>query len=192
MLRQAVEQRRVPPFVSRPILAGRKLLAVPEVNCTPLVLLLGALSIPRFVLVDALAAYAVGFAGLLLLRRRYALGPMPFVLLFLLLFFNGHLVAHMAVGHSMWAAHFLLPFFVLGVLALVEGAGTRARVLLALTLFAVLLRGGVHLFSWCVVFLLLVAAFNPRRARAVTDASSLRRSVASTLLAIAATSSREP
>jgi hypothetical protein len=167
VLRQAVEQRRLPLFLSRPILSGRKLLAVPEVNCTPGVLLLGFLSIPRFVLLDALAFYAIGFAGLLWLRRRYALGFLPFALLFLIFFFNGHLVAHMAVGHSMWAAHFLLPFFVLGVLALIEGDGKGAPALLALTLFAILLRGGVHLFSWCVLFLLLLAGFNPRRARAV-------------------------
>jgi hypothetical protein len=167
VLRQAVEQRRAPLFLSRPILSGRKLLAVPEVNCTPAVLLLGFVSIPRFVLLDALAFYAIGFTGLLWLRRRYALGLMPFALLFLIFFFNGHLVAHMAVGHSMWAAHFLLPFFVLGVLALIEGRGKGAPALLALTLFAILLRGGVHLFSWCVLFLLLLAAFNPRRARAV-------------------------
>ena len=167
VLRQAVEQRRAPLFLSRPILAGRKLLALPEVNCTPAVLLLGLVSIPRFVLLDALGGYAIGFLGLLLLRRRYGLGLMPFALLFLLFCFNGHLVAHMAVGHSMWAAHFLLPFFVLGVLALLERGSPDAPALLALTLFAILLRGGVHLFSWCVLFLVLLAAFNPRRARPV-------------------------
>lgn len=166
VLQQAVTVGRLPLFVSRPILAGRKFLADPEINCTPLVVLLRILSIPRYILLDALLGYAAGFLGLLLLRRRYGLGLYAFTFLFLLYFFNGHLVAHMAVGHSMWAAHFLLPFFVLGVLLLLEGA-PRAPALVALALFAVVLRGGIHLFAWCVLFLLLLAAFNPRRVRAV-------------------------
>jgi len=167
VLRQAVVERRLPLFLSRPILAGRKLLALPELNCTPPVLLLGLLSIPRYLLVDTLLNYAAGFAGLLLLRRRYGLGLPPFAFLVLIFFFNGHLVAHMAVGHSMWAAHFLLPFYVLGVLELVEGGRAGTPALLAVVMFAILLRGGIHLFTWCVLFLLLLAAFNPRRMRAV-------------------------
>jgi hypothetical protein len=165
VLRQAVVERRLPLFVSRPILSGRKLLTIPELNCTPPVLLLGLVSIPRFVLLDTALSYAIGFAGLLVLRRRYGLELLPFALLFLLFFFNGHLVAHMAVGHSMWAAHFLLPFFVLGVLELLEGGRAGTPALLSLVLFAMLLRGGVHLFAWCVLFLILLAVFNPRRAR---------------------------
>jgi len=167
VLRQAVVEARLPLFVSRPILAGRKLLALPELNTTPMVLLLAVLSTPAYVIADTLLAYTAGFAGLLWLRRRYGLGPLPWAFLFLLYFFNGHLVAHMAVGHSMWAAHFLLPFFVLGVLELVEGGRAGTPVLLALVLFAILLRGGIHLFAWCVVFLALLAFFNPRRIRAV-------------------------
>lgn len=177
VLQQAVREHRLPLYVSRPILSGRKLLAVPELNCAPQVLLLAWLPVPVFLEVDALLNYTLGFCGLLLLRRRYALGLGPFSLLALVFFFNGHLVAHLAVGHSMWAAHFLLPFFVLGVLELLEAgqpapgmdAGRRPLrpVWLALVLFAVLLRGGVHLFAWCVLFLILLAFFNPRRATAV-------------------------
>ncbi len=170
VLRQAVVEHRVPLFLSRPILSGRKLLALPEVSCTPAVLLLGAVSIPRYFLLNTLLGYAAGFAGLLLLRRRYGLGLLPCALLFLLFFFNGHLVAHMAIGHSMWATHFLLPFFVLGVLELIEGGRPGTPALLALVLFAILMGGGLHLFAWCVLFLLLLAGFNPRRARAVAVA----------------------
>lgn len=166
VLRQAVLERRPPLFISRPILSGRKLMAIPELNCTPAVLLLPLLSTPRFVLLDAVSYYAAGFAGLLLLRRRYGLGLPAAAFLFLLFFFNGHLVAHMAIGHSMWAAHFLLPLFVLGLLSLVEGR-PAAPPMLALVMFVVLLRGGIHLFASCVLFLLLLAAFNPRRLRPI-------------------------
>jgi hypothetical protein len=170
VLQQAVQDLRLPLYVSRPILSGRKLLAVPELNCAPHVLLLRWLPPATFLAVDALLFYALGFAGLLLLRRRYGLGLLPFALLALVFFFNGHLVAHLGVGHSMWAAHFLLPFFVLLVLEMVGDARPRTPVLLALVLFAVLLRGGIHLFAWCVLFLLLLGAFNPRRAKAVLAA----------------------
>jgi hypothetical protein len=164
VLQQAVTEGRLPLYVSRPILAGRKLLAIPEMNWTPPLLLLRAVSVPRYILADTLLWYTAGFAGLLLLRRRHGLGLLPFTLLFLVFFFNGHLVAHFAAGHSMWAAHFALPFFALGVLALLQGE-TRAPALIALVMFAILLRGGIHLFAWCVLFLLLLAAFNPGRAR---------------------------
>ena len=167
VLQQAVQEHRLPLYVSRPILTGRKLLAIPELNCAPQVLLLGWLPPATFLVVDALLLYTLGFGGLLLLRRRYGLGLLPFALLALVFFFNGHLVAHLAIGHSMWAAHFLLPFFVLFVLELVEEPRPRTPPLIALVLFAILLRGGVHLFAWSVLFLLLLAACNPRRARAV-------------------------
>lgn len=186
VLQQAVRERRVPLFVSRPILAGRKLLALPELNCTPPVLLLAALSLPSYVLLDTLLHYGAGFAGLLLLRRRYRLGWPAFTFLFLLFVLNGHLVAHMTVGHSMWAAHFLLPFFVLGVLELVEGGRPRTAGLVALVLFAILLRGGFHLFVWCVLFLVLLAAFNPRRLKLVAAALGWSAALGAVRLAPAA------
>ena len=170
VLQQAVREVRLPLYVSRPILTGRKLLAVPELNCAPPVLLLAWMSPARFLVVDTLLYYALGCGGLLLLRRRFSLGLLPTAFLFLAFFFNGHLVAHLTVGHSMWAAQFLLPFFVLGVLELIAAEDVRARrtpVLLALVLFAMLLRGGVHLFAWCVLFLVVLGAANPRRAGAV-------------------------
>lgn len=167
VMQQAVREHRLPLYVSRPILTGRKLLAIPELNCGPQVALLAWMEPAPFLALDALLHYALGFFGLLLLRRRYGLGLLPVALLALLFFFNGHLVAHLAIGHSMWAAHFLLPFVAFLVLELVGEQRARTPALLGLVFLAILLRGGIHLFAWCVLFLLLLAAFNPRRAKAV-------------------------
>jgi hypothetical protein len=167
VMQQAVREHRLPLYVSRPILTGRKLLAIPELNCGPQVALLAWMEPAPFLALDALLHYALGFFGLLLLRRRYGLGLLPTALLALAFFLNGHLVAHLAIGHSMWAALFLLPLVVFLVLELITEARARTPVLLGLVFLAILLRGGIHLFAWCVLFLLLLAAFNPRRAKAV-------------------------
>jgi hypothetical protein len=105
---------------------------------------------------------------MVLIRRRYELSFVPFAFLFLVAGVGGHVSAQMAVGHSMWTGALLLPFVLLGTCVLVEDAAPRATPLwLALALLAVLLQGALHVFAACVLFLLLLAAFNPSRARAV-------------------------
>jgi hypothetical protein len=169
-LQQATREGRLPLYLSRPI-HTRKFLALPEVSWSPQVLLLRWLPIGTFVVVNTLLLYSAGFAGCLLLRRRYALGLLPFALLVLLFAFNGHLVAHLSVGHSMWAGLFLLPFVFLPVLEIVENDARPATdVALAVALFAVLLQGAFHVFVWCVMFLLLLAAFERRVAAPVLKA----------------------
>jgi hypothetical protein len=168
VLRQAVREGRVPYYVSRPIQGTRKFLANPEVVLSPQVLFLRFLEVEPFVAVQTVLAYTAGFVGCSWLRRRYRLSLLPFTLLFLVFNFNGHLTAHLAVGHSMWAGGFLLPFFFLYMLELIEGRDPRRTpVKLALALFAILLQGALHVFNWCVLLLVLTAAFRWRLAGAV-------------------------
>jgi hypothetical protein len=162
VLRQAVTEARVPYFLSTPIVFSRKFLAIPEVSWSPQVVLLRFLSIPTFIVVNTLLAFGAGASALLLLKSRYRLGPLPFAFLFLLFAFNGHITSHLAIGHSMWLGYFLLPFFVLGVLTAAERPATPLLAeKLALVLFLILLQGSFHIFVWCVLFLLLLLAFNP-------------------------------
>ena len=157
VLQQAVREGRVPLYISRPI-HTRKFLALPETLWSPQLLLLGVLGIGPFVVVNTLLLYAAGCAGLLRLRRRYGLGLPAFAVLFLAFMLNGHVTAHLAVGHSMWTGYFLLPLFALPVLDLVEGRSTRATPLfIALVLFVILLQGAFHVFVWCVILLGLLA-----------------------------------
>jgi hypothetical protein len=126
------------------------------------------MSVGSFVVVNTLILYSVGFVGCLLIRQRYRLSLIPFSILFLIFNFNGHITAHIGVGHSMWAAYFLLPFFFVFVLELAEGNVRRATpVKLAFVLFAILLQGGFHIFVWCVTFLILLLVFNWRYLRPI-------------------------
>jgi hypothetical protein len=170
-LREAIRDGRVPYYVTRPIHETRKLLALPELTWSPQVLLLRVLDVPAFVTVNTVLLYTAGFAGCLLLRRRYDLSALPFALLVMLSSFNGHLVAHLAVGHSMWAGTLLLPLFAYAALELVDDpARARTPLLIALVLFALSMQGAFHALVWCVLFLLLVAAWHAKRRGAVLRA----------------------
>jgi hypothetical protein len=161
-LKQALADGRIPWYVSRSIQETRKFLANPEVAWSPDVLLLRFVGIEAFLILKVLLWYAVGFLGLLLVRRRYALSLLPFTFLFLLFAFNGHIVAHLAIGHSMWTGYFLLPFVFLYLVDLLETDPPASRVKLALVFFLMLLQGSLHVFVWCVLLLLLAVAFRPK------------------------------
>jgi hypothetical protein len=153
VLQQAVREGRVPLYISRPI-HTRKFLALPETLWSPQVLLLGVMDVGSFVVVNTLLLYAAGCLGLLRLRKRYGLSLPAFAFLFLAFMLNGHVTAHLAVGHSMWAGYFLLPFFALPVLDLVEDRPRpETPLVIALALFAILLQGALHVFVWCLMLL---------------------------------------
>jgi hypothetical protein len=101
--------------------------------------------------------------------RRFRLSLLPFAALFLLFSFNGYITAHLAIGHVMWNAYFLLPFFLLLVFELVSGEATiRTALMLALVLFGIVLQGGFHIYTWCLLFLLILLIFNLPQRRIVT------------------------
>lgn len=160
-LQQAVTDGRIPWYVSKSIQETRKFLANPEVPWSPEILLLRFCGLWLFVAVKVLAWYAVGFAGLILVRRRYGLSLLPFTVLFLLFAFNGHIVAHLAIGHSMWTGYFLMPFVLLYLDELLETNTPAAPRKLALVLFLMLLQGALHVFVWCLLLLVLAVAFRP-------------------------------
>lgn len=169
VLQQAVREGRVPFYISRPI-HTRKFLALPEASWSPQALFLRWIEPGPFVLLNTLILFSLGFAGCLLLKRRLGLSFPSFAFFFLLFAFNGHITAHLAVGHSMWSGYFLLPFFFLFALDLVEARSRRAPLLLAVVLFGLSLQGALHIFTWCVLLLLLLAAFDRARAGAVFEA----------------------
>jgi hypothetical protein len=70
----------------------------------------------------------------------------------------------MGVGHFEWVGYFLLPFYVLLILKMVDGEKTGWKWLffMSLTMLAVTLQGAAHFFIYCMTFLLLLALFQPR------------------------------
>jgi len=168
ILKEAIDSGVMPYHVAIAFHGTNRFLALPETNLSPQIFLLSFMNVGRFVLINVLILYSLGFFGCLLIMRRYRLSILPFTLLFLLFNFNGHLTSHLGVGHSMWGAYFLLPFFLLFVLDLTEGRSNRTTpVKLAFVLFFIMLQGGLHIFVWCITFLLLLLIFNWRHVKPI-------------------------
>jgi hypothetical protein len=168
VLRGAIRSGSLPYHIPIAFHDTNRFLALPETNLSPQILLLPFMTVGRFVLVNLLILYAIGYAGCLMIMRRYGLSPVAFAAMFMLFNFNGHITAHIGVGHSMWTAYFLLPFFFLFTVDIVQAKPSRTLPLkLGVVLFAITLQGGLHIYIWCTTFLVLLLIFNLRRARPV-------------------------
>jgi hypothetical protein len=163
LIKQSLGSGQVPYHISLAFHGTPRFLALPETNLSPQVLMLAFMGVGRFVLANTLILYSVGFLGCLLLRKRYGLSIVPFAVFFLVFNFNGHITAHLGVGHSMWAGYFFLPLFFLFLLELIEERPKRTTPFkLAFIMFAILLQGAFHIFVWCMTFVILVLIFNWR------------------------------
>jgi hypothetical protein len=161
VIRQALVRGVIPYHTSVAFQTTDRFLALPETLLSPQIALLPFMGIGAFILTNTLIMYSVGFAGSRLLAQRYRFSPLVFTVLFLLFNLNGYITSHLAVGHFMWLGYFLLPFFFLILLELIEGKeALRSSFKLFLLLFVMNLQGAFHIFVWCVIFLILVALVN--------------------------------
>jgi hypothetical protein len=157
----------------------RRFLANPEVPLTPQIVLLRWVEPVPYAIGNWCALAAVGVAGTLALCWQMRLGVVATAFLVLLLGWNGHLVAHVAVGHSMWSACFFVPWFLWALMGLLEatpGRTARARragvawlraggpwpLRLALSLALAMAQGGFHLVTWLLAAVGLAAIVRPR------------------------------
>jgi hypothetical protein len=137
-------------------------LAIPDIILSPQIFLLWFMDINLFSLFQVLLLYLGGFWGLLKLRRKFSFSLLTFAIVFLLFNFNGHIVAHLSVGHLSFASYFLLPWLVYLVFDLVEGkANWKWIAKISLFFLLLILNGGYHLFIYCLFFLGLLAIFYP-------------------------------
>jgi hypothetical protein len=136
--------------------------AIPDTPFSPEYLLLPFFQTGLYLFLDTLLFYLIGSVGLLLIYRKFRLSPFTFWLLFLLFNFNGHVTSQLAVGHSIWIAYFLMPYFVLLIFDLIENQRIRWKWILGLCilLIAIEMQGGYHMFFYCLLFLGLLALFN--------------------------------
>ncbi|MFQ5922482.1 MAG: hypothetical protein ACE5M4_06525 [Anaerolineales bacterium] len=150
------------PLHLNPWLVTERFLANPELLLSPQVFLLFVIDLRQFLLVNTLILYTAGFAGLVLLARRFNLSAISFTLLFLIFNLNGHITAHLAAGHMMWLAYFLTPFLILLVFdAADRGVDRRWPALVALVLLAMLLQGAFHFVLWSLLLIAVLAITQP-------------------------------
>lgn len=138
----------------------------------PEYLLLPYVGTEQYIFYDTLLFYGVGFIGLVLIYRKFKLSPFVFSLIFLIFNFNGSLTSHLAVGHSIWTGHFLIPFFILFAFSLLEREKVNWRSILGLVILLLIILGTgyFHLYLWCLMFLGLLALFNWRLIKPVSIA----------------------
>jgi hypothetical protein len=172
VIQSGVESGTIPWRTHLPVGVTDKLLANPEVTLAPQLIALRWMEPAGFLMINTMLLFAAGWAGAMALAVRHQLGGVATAFLGLVVFFNGHMVAHLAVGHSMWAACFLLPWFVLGAdWTRHDPAGRyRGPMLLAATMAMMLFHGGIHALNWCLLFLLAWLVAEPRRWRPIVGA----------------------
>lgn len=163
-LQEAVQTNQFPLHIESDLVNTDRYLARPDTPLSPNILLLRFLDPGVYTLVDTVFWYSAGFAGLLLLKKRFNLSLVAFSAVFLVFNFNGHIVDHLAVGHTMWVGYFLLPFLALQLVALVnqsQRSWTWAAVT-ALIFTGMFLLGSYHLALWCGMFTALLGLFQPK------------------------------
>ena len=174
-LSKSLRSGQFPMHADSPYMIPSQYLARQNRPLSPQILLLIFLNPAQYVLANVWIFYGLGFLGLMLIRERYKLSFIAFLSIFLLFNLNGHIVAHMGSGHFEWVGYFLLPFYVLLVLKMVEGEQTGWRWLLSMSvvLMGIVLQGAAHFFIYCVAFLLLLGVFQPRYFSTVIKAVAL-------------------
>jgi hypothetical protein len=167
VMQEGVRQGKVPYFVTSNISkwhSTKRLLAMPHLVVSPQVLLLRFMSVGHFILLDALAFYAIGCAGCALIARRLRLSLFGSLALFLLFSFNGHVVSHLSEGHAEWIGYFLFPFVIYYMLELLTPRPIAIPTLaIGMTHFLMLMQGSFHFVIWDMMFLCLLWAFAPSR-----------------------------
>jgi hypothetical protein len=166
VIRQGINTGSIPFHMSMRFHQTDRFMSIPDTNYMPWVVMLPSMSAGRFIMLDLLILYTLGFIGWLLLMRKYGLSLISFAFFFLIFNFNGHIIDHIAVGHTAWSGYFLLPFFFLFLMEMLEGrTGWPTSLKLGFILFAMMLKGSFHLYIWCLMFLTLLLVFNRRYAR---------------------------
>ena len=167
VLRDAIHHVQLPLLMDFMHFTDR-FLGLPHTPLSPQFLLLSVLDDGLFNILNVLILHTVCFGGLLLIKRDHNLSSLPFIFLCLLYEFNGHIVAHLSVGHFMWCGYFFMPYAHWLLLRILKKpSDERARILLAIALFFLLLQGGFHLLIYWIIFLSMVALIRPRLMKAI-------------------------
>lgn len=135
--------------------------SIPDTPMSPQFFLLRYFDIGKFVLLNVLVLYSFGFVGILVFRKHYQVSLVVTTFFTILYFFNGHIIAHIAVGHANWSAYLILPWFILLVFKILDlKKPWRLTLFTSFLLFVIYLQGAFHLFVICLLFLGLLGITN--------------------------------
>jgi len=168
LLRDAIETGQLPLYSAKPTTIGddvtNRILAIPDLLISPQILLLPWLTDGQFYVFQVLLMFSLGFLGLLFFWISHPFSVLSFTAVFLLFNFNGHILAHLSVGHLTWSGYFLLPWFVYLIFDLLEGqrASWQWTLKTALLLFLILLQGSYHQFVYLLFFIGLTGLAVPK------------------------------
>ena len=161
ILKEALTDLHIPLHTDPPLSYNvSRFFGIPDVPFSPQMLLLRFLDPGINFLINMLLMFSVSYIGCLMIKRHYRLSVFSFTILALLFNVNGFITSHIAAGHTFFTGYFLLPFFILLTLQLMEGKASNhwfAR--MGLVLFGIELVGTTHIFAICFIFLGVLLLF---------------------------------
>ena len=169
-LQEAILRGEIPYYLRTQLFGSDRFWANPETLVAPHALLLRAMSVNSFFMLHVLLTFTAGYCGLVGLKLELGLSPLPWVVFLTLFLFNGHITAHLSVGHTQWVSYFLLPWVFLCLTRAARGnLSIQNAAVLALTLAAMIMIGGWHVFVWSLLFTIFFCVVSRARLIFLTE-----------------------
>jgi hypothetical protein len=165
-LKQAVIEGRLPYHLRTAVQGTDRYFANLEALVVPYAPLLLWTSVSVFMTLSLLIHYSIGFLGLLKLANALQLSRFSSFLFLAVFLLNGHIAGHFYAGHTQWASYYLIPWVFLGLVRMLQHRdGIDTVALLAVTLAAMIVGGGWHVFVWSFLFTAVLSVTSWRRAK---------------------------
>ncbi len=177
VIKQALVQGKIPfhaslylgEFETGKFEWGTRFLAIPFVIASPQIILLKVLSVPAFLTVQIVMMYTIGFWGMCQWIKKLQLSIPATVFVWMIVTFNGAIVARMGVGHIQNTGYLVIPTFLWLMYQFIQQsprgywiAHAKHALGLALFLFFCLLQGSLHTVHQMIIVGFLIVLFSPR------------------------------
>lgn len=161
IIKEALTDLHIPLHTDPPLVYNvSRFFGIPDIPFSPQMLLLRFLDPGVNFLINLLIMFSVSYIGCLRIKRHYQLSVFSFTILALLFNLNGFITSHIGIGHTLFTGYFILPFFILLVLQLLEGQTSQTWFAkMGLVLFGIELVGTTQLFAICFMFLGVLLLF---------------------------------
>lgn len=173
-LHEAASGPRLPYHLRTAIHGTERYFANLEAPLSPAAVLMPWVGIGPFFATHVALYVLAGAIGLLVLKRELALASYAWTLFAAAFYFNGHITAHLANGHTGWIGYFLLPWFFVALVRLAKNdCSFETAAIWAATLGTMILSGSWHVFVWCWLFSAAMCCWSARRLSFFLRASAI-------------------